>query len=82
MYYSFIFTEISFYPETSNLYLFSDVDNVVEFSDICGYYLGKPGEYISIFFSLFALLGATTVYWVLISNFLYHVGSFIYGIVL
>ncbi|XP_064624840.1 neutral amino acid transporter 9-like [Lineus longissimus] len=51
---------------------------VVEFSDVCRYYLGKWGEVASVFFSLFALLGAMIVYWVLMSNFLYNSVVFIY----
>ncbi|KAJ8039714.1 Sodium-coupled neutral amino acid transporter 9-like [Holothuria leucospilota] len=52
---------------------------MVEFSDVCRLYLGKWGEFISILFSLVALLGAMVVYWVLMSNFLYSTVAFIYG---
>jgi sodium-coupled neutral amino acid transporter 9 len=55
----------------------SDVE-ILEFSDVCRYYLGKWGEVASIFFSLAALLGAMIVYWVLMSNFLYNSVVFIY----
>ncbi|XP_077863238.1 neutral amino acid transporter 9-like [Saccoglossus kowalevskii] len=51
---------------------------VLEFSDVCHHYLGKWGEYCSVFFSLSSLLGAMIVYWVLLSNFLYHSVKFIY----
>ncbi|XP_077981323.1 neutral amino acid transporter 9-like [Glandiceps talaboti] len=51
---------------------------VLEFSDVCKHYLGKWGEYCSVFFSLSALLGAMIVYWVLLSNFLYHSVKFIH----
>ncbi|CAH1773605.1 unnamed protein product [Owenia fusiformis] len=51
---------------------------VVEFSDICKYHLGRVGEFSAVFFSLFALLGAMVVYWVLMSNFLYNTVAFIY----
>lgn len=50
----------------------------LEFTDVCEYHLGKTGKYSSVCFSLIALLGATTVYLVLLSNFLYNVGTFIY----
>ncbi|XP_022100230.1 sodium-coupled neutral amino acid transporter 9 homolog isoform X2 [Acanthaster planci] len=52
---------------------------LVEFSDVCREYLGRPGEYAAVFFSLAALLGAMIVYWVLMSNFMYSSVSFIYG---
>ncbi|XP_038068594.1 sodium-coupled neutral amino acid transporter 9-like isoform X1 [Patiria miniata] len=55
---------------------------MLEFSDVCREYLGRPGEYAAIFFSLAALLGAMVVYWVLMSNFMYSSVSFIYGRVL
>ncbi|ELU15514.1 hypothetical protein CAPTEDRAFT_149978 [Capitella teleta] len=49
-----------------------------EFSDVCGHYLGRVGNYGSIAFSLVALLGAAIVYWVLMANFLFHTGQFIH----
>ncbi|XP_077981718.1 neutral amino acid transporter 9-like [Glandiceps talaboti] len=56
-------------------------DNKVwEFSDVCSYYFGKWGLYISAVFSLSALLGATLAYWVLMSNFLFHTGKYVYAI--
>ena len=51
----------------------------MEFTDVCGYYLGRWGTYISTFFSLAALTGAAIVYWVLMSNFLYNSVKYIYG---
>nr|XP_054764312.1 sodium-coupled neutral amino acid transporter 9 homolog isoform X2 [Lytechinus pictus] len=51
---------------------------LIEFSDVCRDYLGRWGEYISVFFSLSALLGAMIVYWVLMSNFLYSTVTFIF----
>jgi len=54
-------------------------DSGVEFSDIAKIYLGKWGEYTSVIFSLITLLGAAIVYWVLMSNFLYHSVTFIYS---
>ena len=61
--------------------LFADKSKyeALEFTDVCEYHLGKTGKYSSVCFSLIALLGATTVYLVLLSNFLYNVGTFIYG---
>ena len=50
-----------------------------EFSDVCHHYLGRWGHYLSVTFSLVALLGAAVVYWVLMANFLFHTGQFIYS---
>lgn len=50
---------------------------ILEFSDICKKYLGKPGELIAVLFSLAANAGACIVFWVLMSNFLYNFGYYI-----
>ncbi|XP_065069584.1 neutral amino acid transporter 9-like [Rhopilema esculentum] len=50
----------------------------LEFTDVCEHYLGKSGKICSIVSSLVALLGSTTVYLVLLSNFLFSVGQFIH----
>ena len=50
----------------------------LEFTDVCEHYLGKIGKLTSIIFSLGALFGVTTVYLVLLSNFMYNVGEFIH----
>lgn len=52
---------------------------ILEFSDICKKYLGKPGELIAVLFSLAAIAGAAVVFWVLMSNFLYNSGKFIHN---
>ena len=52
---------------------------ILEFSDICKKYLGKPGELIAVLFSLAANAGACIVFWVLMSNFLYNFGYYING---
>ncbi|XP_068430206.1 neutral amino acid transporter 9 [Clinocottus analis] len=49
-----------------------------EFPDVCRYYFGKFGQWSSLFFSMVSLIGAMVVYWVLMSNFLYNTGQFIY----
>ncbi|XP_067679862.1 neutral amino acid transporter 9-like [Haliotis asinina] len=49
-----------------------------EFSDVCGYYLGRWAEIGAVICSLLTLLGGAIVYWILMSNFLYNVVSFIY----
>ncbi|CAK6975721.1 sodium-coupled neutral amino acid transporter 9 [Scomber scombrus] len=50
-----------------------------EFPDVCRYYFGKFGQWSSLIFSMVSLIGAMVVYWVLMSNFLYNTGQFIYN---
>uniref|UniRef100_A0A3P8WVA6 Neutral amino acid transporter 9 n=1 Tax=Cynoglossus semilaevis TaxID=244447 RepID=A0A3P8WVA6_CYNSE len=50
-----------------------------EFPDVCRYYFGKFGQWSSLVFSMVSLIGAMVVYWVLMSNFLYNTGQFIYN---
>lgn len=50
-----------------------------EFPDVCRYYFGKFGQWSSLFFSMVSLIGAMVVYWVLMSNFLFNSGQFIYN---
>ncbi|KAK7895855.1 hypothetical protein WMY93_021180 [Mugilogobius chulae] len=50
-----------------------------EFPDVCRYYFGKAGQWSSLFFSMVSLIGAMVVYWVLMSNFLFNSGQFIYN---
>ncbi|KAM9840977.1 neutral amino acid transporter 9 [Aulostomus maculatus] len=50
-----------------------------EFPDVCKYYFGKFGQWSSLVFSMVSLIGAMVVYWVLMSNFLYNSGQFIYN---
>ncbi|XP_051906057.1 sodium-coupled neutral amino acid transporter 9 [Hippocampus zosterae] len=52
-----------------------------EFPDVCRYYFGKFGQWSSLVFSMVSLIGAMVVYWVLMSNFLYNTGQFIYNYV-
>lgn len=56
----------------------SSLGQNIEFSDVCRYYFGKWGDRIALWFSLMSLIGATIVYWVLMSNFLYYTGTCIY----
>ena len=51
----------------------------MDFSDVCRHYLGRWAEILSVIFSLIALLGGAIVYWVLMSNFLFHTVTFIHG---
>ncbi|KAL4236476.1 hypothetical protein ACF0H5_004862 [Mactra antiquata] len=53
-------------------------DDVIEFSDVCRAYLGRWAEVVAFISSLLTLLGGMIVYWILISNFLYNIVSFIY----
>uniref|UniRef100_A0A674NVW0 Neutral amino acid transporter 9 n=1 Tax=Takifugu rubripes TaxID=31033 RepID=A0A674NVW0_TAKRU len=50
-----------------------------EFPDVCRFYLGKFGQWSSLVFSMVSLIGAMVIYWVLMSNFLYNSGQFIYS---
>ncbi|KAI4878837.1 hypothetical protein NFI96_033552 [Prochilodus magdalenae] len=50
-----------------------------EFPDVCKYYFGAFGQWSSLLFSLVSLIGAMVVYWVLMSNFLFNTGKFIYN---
>uniref|UniRef100_A0A8B9RLD6 Neutral amino acid transporter 9 n=1 Tax=Astyanax mexicanus TaxID=7994 RepID=A0A8B9RLD6_ASTMX len=50
-----------------------------EFPDVCKYYFGAFGQWSSLLFSLVSLIGAMVVYWVLMSNFLFNTGKFIYS---
>ncbi|XP_038148763.1 sodium-coupled neutral amino acid transporter 9 [Cyprinodon tularosa] len=50
-----------------------------EFPDVCRFYFGKCGQWSSLLFSMVSLVGAMVVYWVLMSNFLYNTGQFIYN---
>lgn len=52
-----------------------------EFPDVCRYYFGSFGKWSSLVFSLVSLVGAMVVYWVLMSNFLFNTGKFIYNYV-
>lgn len=51
----------------------------LEFTDVCQYHLGRPGYILAISFSMLALFGAIIVYYVLMCNFLYYTGDFIYN---
>ncbi|XP_060606237.1 neutral amino acid transporter 9-like isoform X2 [Ruditapes philippinarum] len=53
-------------------------NEVIEFSDVCREYLGRWAEVIAFVSSLLTLLGGMIVYWILISNFLYNIVTFIY----
>ncbi|XP_066996721.1 neutral amino acid transporter 9 [Anabrus simplex] len=49
-----------------------------EVADLSRILLGRPAEVIAKCFSLIVLLGANIVYWILMSNFLYHSVDYIY----
>ncbi|KAL0277841.1 UNVERIFIED_CONTAM: hypothetical protein PYX00_004982 [Menopon gallinae] len=53
-----------------------------EVADLAGFLLGRKYEMVAKFFSLVVLLGANIVYWILMSNFLYHSVDYIYERVL
>lgn len=51
---------------------------ISELGDLCGLLLGRWAEYTATIFSVFAILGAAVVYWVLMSNFLFSTVDFIH----
>ncbi|XP_031330610.1 sodium-coupled neutral amino acid transporter 9 homolog [Photinus pyralis] len=53
-----------------------------EVSDLARILLGKWAEFIARIFSLIVLIGSNIVYWVLMSNFLYHSVRVLYGYLL
>lgn len=61
-------------PKMANL-------KVIEFSDVCYHLLGRSAHIISLFSSLITLIGGCIVYWVLMTNFLDHIITFVYQIV-
>uniref|UniRef100_UPI00358FD1C5 neutral amino acid transporter 9-like n=1 Tax=Myxine glutinosa TaxID=7769 RepID=UPI00358FD1C5 len=52
-----------------------------EFTDVCEWYFGRPGRGLVLAFSMIAICGALIVYWVLMSNFLYNTGKYIFDTV-
>lgn len=65
----------SFYPLSS-----ASVDTAAwEFPDVCRHYFGAFGQWSSLLFSLVSLVGAMVVYWVLMSNFLFNTGKFMFS---
>ncbi|XP_010625187.1 sodium-coupled neutral amino acid transporter 9 isoform X3 [Fukomys damarensis] len=50
-----------------------------EYPDVCRYYFGSFGQWSSLLCSLVSLIGAMIVYWVLMSNFLFNTGKFIFN---
>ncbi|XP_006149051.1 sodium-coupled neutral amino acid transporter 9 isoform X1 [Tupaia chinensis] len=52
-----------------------------EYPDVCKYYFGSFGQWSSLLFSLVSLVGAMIVYWVLMSNFLFNTGKFIFNFI-
>ena len=69
--------DISFYVLLISLAYIDTSD--WEFPDVCKYYFGKFGQVSSLVFSTVSLIGAMVVYWVLMSNFLYNTGKFVYS---
>ena len=49
-----------------------------EFQTVCKIYLGPWGEYIALFAADIIVIGALTVYYVLMAKFLYGAGTSIY----
>ncbi|KAM6156973.1 neutral amino acid transporter 9 isoform 1-T1 [Erethizon dorsatum] len=52
-----------------------------EYPDVCRYYFGSFGQWSSLLCSLVSLIGAMIVYWVLMSDFLFNTGKFIFNFI-
>ena len=50
-----------------------------EVAELATMLLGQWAGYIAKMFSVLVLLGAVIVYWILMSNFLYHSVDYVYG---
>ncbi|EDV22080.1 uncharacterized protein TRIADDRAFT_29062, partial [Trichoplax adhaerens] len=51
----------------------------IEFIDICHQLLGRWGQFTAAFFSIIVLIGASVVYWIFMSNFLFNFVHYIYS---
>ncbi|RDD46502.1 Sodium-coupled neutral amino acid transporter 9-like protein [Trichoplax sp. H2] len=51
----------------------------IEFIDICHQLLGRWGQFTAAFFSIIVLIGASVVYWIFMSNFLFNFVHYIYN---
>ena len=51
---------------------------VTDLAVLCKRLLGKWAQWVALIFSVLTLLGACIVYWVLMSNFMYHTVDFIH----
>jgi len=58
---------------------YSERENLPDLPDVCLFLLGRFWQLVSIIFSALSLLGACAVYWVLMSNFLFYTGKYIYA---
>ncbi|XP_054207727.1 neutral amino acid transporter 9 isoform X9 [Homo sapiens] len=65
----------------SRTMMFSLDTTTWEYPDVCRHYFGSFGQWSSLLFSLVSLIGAMIVYWVLMSNFLFNTGKFIFNFI-
>jgi len=72
---------ISYYTAYRILEVFEAHQNsvVTDFAVLCKRLLGKWAQVVAVVFSAFTLLGASVVYWVLMSNFLFHTVDYIHS---
>ncbi|OWF48889.1 sodium-coupled neutral amino acid transporter 9-like [Mizuhopecten yessoensis] len=54
------------------------MSEALDFSDVCRHYLGRWAQILAVVSSLLTLMGGAIVYWILMSNFLYNIVTFIY----
>ncbi|KAL3310896.1 hypothetical protein Ciccas_010530, partial [Cichlidogyrus casuarinus] len=50
----------------------------IEFVDVLHYYLGRYGSFVGFLFSMLSFVGALIVFFILLTNFLFHTGEFIH----
>ncbi|RWS07974.1 sodium-coupled neutral amino acid transporter 9-like protein [Dinothrombium tinctorium] len=53
-------------------------ENCLEFSDACYFIFGRWAQIVCTFASLLTLFGTCIVYWILMSNFLFNIVSYVY----
>ncbi|XP_021950182.1 sodium-coupled neutral amino acid transporter 9 homolog isoform X1 [Folsomia candida] len=72
---------ISFYTAYRILEVFENNESskIQDFAVLCKRLLGRWSQILALIFSVLTLLGATIVYWVLMSNFLYHTVDFLHS---
>ena len=76
-----IMAAVCLYTAYRNLQVYSlygEKEGLDDFPDLCQFLLGRTGQVVAILFSAMSLLGASIVYWVLMSNFLYNTVKYFY----
>jgi hypothetical protein len=58
--------------------IYLESSSIQDFAILCKRFLGRWAQVTALVFSVLTLLGASIVYWVLMSNFMYHTVDFIH----